>query len=545
MTLLCSACIIYHNQFETKSGLCCACCGGCFPAGSAGDFILCNATKYGGCNNFCEEEEKKTTDIAREGGPETDRAEKSVTVRFFEDTFPFNLIVKPKLVRGIFILLSLALLGPAIYGASGLTPQTSAENFLPNTHPFQRFITISNAFPSSYEDETVNIQIVWGIETDDPIVSTTNRLFNPDQDDWGTPNYVTTWGLDAPAQLAILSACEILQASDKVLRTYDTESGNTTVEVQCWMQAFKRYREDHSLSFPVPGTAADTSAAVLAWAEDSLIEGPTSAYAYEDDLGWVADGASFKLAWMKIRAACLIRERAYLPAIELREHYDVWVALLAQINAVQAGSLGDAMQIAGAEGNSRRNKWLHMILQETYVEMAITGVGIGLGIAALVLFAATANVIVALLCILTIAACLCCVLGTIVAMGWQLGEAESLSMMILTGFAVDYVVHLAHSYITSNSPTRLERAHDALRDMGISVFWGMLTSFIAAVVLASLQLQFFSKFGIFFLLTIVYAYLWSVLFLIPVLATIGPEGGGAPITATKGGGDIETTVSTE
>jgi hypothetical protein len=145
------------------------------------------------------------------------------------------------------------------------------------------------------------------------------------------------------------------------------------------------------------------------------------------------------------------------------------------------------------------------------------------------------------------------VLGCIVLHGWQLGSAESLSMMILTGFAVDYVVQcavprpgiasrapccprrvpdaelaargsLAHAYMESNSASRLERVHDALRDLGISVFWGMLTSVISAGVLSSLQLQFFSKFGLFFLLTIVWAYLWAIFFLMPLLATIGPEG---------------------
>ena len=59
--------------------------------------------------------------------------------------------------------------------------------------------------------------------------------------------------------------------------------------------------------------------------------------------------------------------------------------------------------------------------------------------------------------------------------------------------------------------------------MGISVFWGMLTSMISAAALAPCQIQFLSKFGIFFLLTISYAYLWSVLFLMPLLACIGPE----------------------
>ena len=68
--------------------------------------------------------------------------------------------------------------------------------------------------------------------------------------------------------------------------------------------------------------------------------------------------------------------------------------------------------------------------------------------------------------------------------------------------------------------------HDACRDLGISVFWGMLTSLVAAYVLSTLQLQFFSKFGSFFLLTILWAYAWSVLFLLPLLALIGPRGTG-------------------
>ena len=69
--------------------------------------------------------------------------------------------------------------------------------------------------------------------------------------------------------------------------------------------------------------------------------------------------------------------------------------------------------------------------------------------------------------------------------------------------------------------------HDALRDLGISVFWGMLTSAIAASALALCELQFLAKFGLSFLLIILWAYSWAVLFLMPLLATIGPE----PLTA--------------
>ena len=83
----------------------------------------------------------------------------------------------------------------------------------------------------------------------------------------------------------------------------------------------------------------------------------------------------------------------------------------------------------------------------------------------------------------------------------------------------------------SESATRLERVHDALRDLGISVFWGMLTSIFSAGALAACQIQFLSKFGVFFALTISYAYLWSVLFLMPLLACIGPEPKAAPAGA--------------
>ena len=256
---------------------------------------------------------------------------------------------------------------------------------------------------------------------------------------------------------------------------------------------------------------------------------------YEKDIGYVtAADQSLRLRWCKVRANSLIKERAYLPSVDLRVVYDQWEALLRTLNEGAPAALGDAMQVSGIGIGADNNKWLHMILQETYVRMAITGVLIGLGIALLVLLVATQNLVIGLLSTFTIFAALCSVVGSIVLMGWQLGSAESLSMMILTGFAVDYVVHLAHAYMESNAPTRLERTHDAVRDLGISVFWGMLTSVISAAVLASLQLQFFSKFGTFFLLTIIWSYLWSVLFLMPLLATIGPQANGtSPSTGNE------------
>ena len=168
-------------------------------------------------------------------------------------------------------------------------------------------------------------------------------------------------------------------------------------------------------------------------------------------------------------------------------------------------------------------RWVFMELQTLYQRLAITGMSLGLTVAFVVLLLATRNLIVAALATLTITMCIMTVLGTIQMMGWKLGFSECLSIMILCGFAVDYVVHLAHAYMTSTAKPRLERTHDALKTLGVSVFWGMLTSAVSGAVLASCTLQFLAKFGTFFLLTILWAYLWAVLFLMPLLATIGPE----------------------
>jgi len=224
-----------------------------------------------------------------------------------------------------------------------------------------------------------------------------------------------------------------------------------------------------------------------------------------------------------------MNENVFLPASKLREKYDEYEGLVDKINAAVINTtLGDAFQVAvGAEDPGGQplanNKWINMVLQELYVRMSTVGVAIGISIAFIVLLVSTRNLLAASISVLSIACALVTVIGITVAMGWELGASEAICLMTLTGFAVDYVVHLSHSYMESTSHSPLDRTHDALRDMGISVFWGMLTSFVAALALASCQLQFLSKFGYFFLLTITFAYLWAVLFLMPLLATIGPR----------------------
>merc|ERR1711871_558129 len=133
--------------------------------------------------------------------------------------------------------------------------------------------------------------------------------------------------------------------------------------------------------------------------------------------------------------------------------------------------------------------------------------------------------ITASLAVATIGLVCCCVLGSMVFGGWQLGNMESKCLTILAGFCVDYIVHLAHSYMESpDRSTREARVRYSVGHMGVSVLSGALTSLGASLLLFFCTLQFFATFGTFFFGTILLAWVWANFFFIPALGPIGPQG---------------------
>ena len=66
-----------------------------------------------------------------------------------------------------------------------------------------------------------------------------------------------------------------------------------------------------------------------------------------------------------------------------------------------------------------------------------------------ILLFATRNIIVAILCILSVAVVIVSVVAIMVLKGWDLGVSESISVVIMIGLSVDYVVHLGADYTHS------------------------------------------------------------------------------------------------
>ena len=96
--------------------------------------------------------------------------------------------------------------------------------------------------------------------------------------------------------------------------------------------------------------------------------------------------------------------------------------------------------------------------------------------------------------------------------------------MLLVGLSVDYVVHLAEGYSRSPRRDRKGRVQDMLREVGISVLSGAITTLGASIFLLAAKILFFVQFGLFMFCTIGFSILFALGFFVTVVAIIGPEG---------------------
>lgn len=112
---------------------------------------------------------------------------------------------------------------------------------------------------------------------------------------------------------------------------------------------------------------------------------------------------------------------------------------------------------------------------------------------------------------------------------------ESINLCMVVGLSVDYIVHLAEAYRSSESPRRSDRVHHMLESIGLSVISGAVTTLGAAVFMLFAQIQFFFQFGIFIISTVGISLLFALLGFTTFLSLCGPQGDtGCLIALTRG-----------
>ena len=109
-------------------------------------------------------------------------------------------------------------------------------------------------------------------------------------------------------------------------------------------------------------------------------------------------------------------------------------------------------------------------------------------------------------------------------LGWSLGILEAISVVIIVGFSVDYVVHLANHYVESVYQDRYRRMKDALTSIGISIVSGAITTIGSSIFLLMATILFYEKFAVLVLSTILFSLYFSLVFFVCINHWIGPNG---------------------
>lgn len=203
--------------------------------------------------------------------------------------------------------------------------------------------------------------------------------------------------------------------------------------------------------------------------------------------------------------------------------FDAWTAFVSKANA--GAPAGMKKGFLSSPPGQQAAAWVFFNTQNLLMQGAFTGAAISTAFAYVILTISTFNGYLALLAILDIVGIVSCILGSMYCLGWELGVIESVAITVLVGLSVDYVVHLANSYIEADAKDRLGRVKHASLEMGITVFGGAITSLGASFMLFLCYFQFFFKFGCFMFLTIFLSFAWAFLFFLPMVSLVGPEAG--------------------
>lgn len=107
-------------------------------------------------------------------------------------------------------------------------------------------------------------------------------------------------------------------------------------------------------------------------------------------------------------------------------------------------------------------------------------------------------------------------------MGWALGIVEAVCVVLVSGLAVDYVLHVACAFAQARAPSRIERTTTALQRMGSPLLAGTTTTLVSALSLCMCTFTVLVKIGAFMAFTAVWSYLTAQTLLPALLATFGP-----------------------
>jgi predicted RND superfamily exporter protein len=135
--------------------------------------------------------------------------------------------------------------------------------------------------------------------------------------------------------------------------------------------------------------------------------------------------------------------------------------------------------------------WIEIPSEKAFVKGAFQGIVASIIFSFIVLMIVTRNLITSFASIFCVTVIIFSIITFMHWNGQQFGSDESIAVVMLIGFAVDYVLHLGTDYMHSLAPTRFEKMKQSYREMGLSITSGCVTTFLCGAVLFFGNLLFF------------------------------------------------------
>jgi len=416
------------------------------------------------------------------------------------------------------VVFFLVLLVPVFFTAAQIKPAERAEQGLPEDHPFQRIFTILNErFPVAPRLRPT--QPIWcGVWR---VWTGRRSIFCGIPPTAGNCCGTRTFLLTRIRKSTSSRSDDVHAYGDDISGFLESVSGEDTVrgDVECIVHELRDWRQKRNEVFPIP--LEDVPAAMkLFLAEPKVGQWKNTAIGEAWD-GSIGVNEDYEVKFLTVQVRSQLAQMSSHPRPRLVDHYERFEAWVKDLDADAPSSAKGVYQIM--DGDFDGPLWIWMNTQLVYISSAVTGICAGAVLAFTVILFATTQVIIAFTALVTILAILGVVLASMVIAGFTLGTITSICITLLAGFSVDYVVHLAHAFEHSHAPTRAEKFQDAMAEMGVAVFSGMLTSGLAAATLFLCTLQFFSKFGFFLLVTVVASWVLASCFFMTVMHVVGPD----------------------
>merc|ERR1712216_261491 len=101
---------------------------------------------------------------------------------------------------------------------------------------------------------------------------------------------------------------------------------------------------------------------------------------------------------------------------------------------------------------------------------------------------------------------------------------EAISVVVVIGLSVDYVVHMSNAYLDNELSTRVERGSFSLSTMGATVMSGAVSTFGAGFWLMFMAMLMFKRIGYIMCFVIFFSITWSLFYFSAAMFWLGPEG---------------------